>query len=44
MQNNAAVFRTGEVLQEGVEKITKTHKDFADVKVRCVCLRFHRSF
>ncbi|XP_065198806.1 succinate dehydrogenase [ubiquinone] flavoprotein subunit, mitochondrial-like [Sycon ciliatum] len=33
MQNNAAVFRTGEVLQEGVEKMSKINKDFADVKV-----------
>ena len=33
MQSNAAVFRTGETLQEGVAKITKVHDSFADVRV-----------
>ena len=33
MQNNAAVFRTGETLKEGVAKITEVQKSFADVKV-----------
>ena len=33
MQNHAAVFRTGESLQEGVEKIREVHSGFADVKV-----------
>jgi len=33
MQNNAAVFRTGEVLQEGIELLGKTSKSFADVKI-----------
>ncbi|MDY0022623.1 succinate dehydrogenase flavoprotein subunit [Arenimonas caeni] len=33
MQNNAAVFRTGETLLEGVGKITEVHKSFADVRV-----------
>ena len=33
MQNHAAVFRTGEVLDEGVELLRKTHASFADVKV-----------
>ena len=33
MQNDAAVFRTGETLQQGVEKITETFASFADVKV-----------
>ena len=33
MQNNCAVFRTTEVLQEGVNKITDTAKKMTDVKV-----------
>jgi len=33
MQNNAAVFRTGEVLQEGVQKISEVFRSFEDVKV-----------
>jgi succinate dehydrogenase / fumarate reductase flavoprotein subunit len=33
MQNNAAVFRTGETLKEGVAKITEVYKSFEDVKV-----------
>ncbi len=33
MQNNAAVFRTGEVLQEGCEKINAVNAGFADVSV-----------
>ena len=33
MQNNAAVFRTGEVLQEGVRQISEVFKSFEDVKV-----------
>ena len=33
MQNNAAVFRTGEVLQEGVRQILEVFKSFEDVKV-----------
>ncbi|MGI9225672.1 MAG: succinate dehydrogenase flavoprotein subunit [Woeseiaceae bacterium] len=33
MQNHAAVFRTGEVLQEGVELLRKTFASFADVRV-----------
>ena len=33
MQNYAAVFRTGESLNEGVEKMRATFKTFADVKV-----------
>jgi succinate dehydrogenase / fumarate reductase flavoprotein subunit len=33
MQNNAAVFRTGEVLKEGVAKITAVNRAFDDVKV-----------
>ena len=33
MQNNAAVFRTGETLLEGVQKITEVNKSFADVRV-----------
>jgi succinate dehydrogenase / fumarate reductase, flavoprotein subunit len=33
MQDHAAVFRTGEVLGEGVEKVKKVAESFADVKV-----------
>jgi succinate dehydrogenase / fumarate reductase flavoprotein subunit len=33
MQNNCAVFRTGEVLAEGVKLIHDTHAEVADVKV-----------
>jgi succinate dehydrogenase / fumarate reductase flavoprotein subunit len=33
MQNHAAVFRTGEVLSEGVEKVKKIAESFADVRV-----------
>ena len=33
MQNDAAVFRTGETLQQGVAKITETFRSFEDVKV-----------
>src|SRR3984885_5622692 len=33
MQNNCAVFRTGEVLAEGVKLIHDTHAEVADIKV-----------
>ncbi|KAA2284438.1 succinate dehydrogenase flavoprotein subunit [Arenimonas fontis] len=33
MQNNAAVFRTGETLQEGVQKIRAVFESFQDVRV-----------
>jgi len=33
MQRDAAVFRTGKTLQEGVAALRKTHDSFADVKV-----------
>jgi succinate dehydrogenase / fumarate reductase flavoprotein subunit len=33
MQNHAAVFRTGESLREGVDKIAAVRRSFADVKV-----------
>ena len=33
MQNNAAVFRTGNVMQEGIELLQKTTSSFANVKV-----------
>jgi succinate dehydrogenase / fumarate reductase flavoprotein subunit len=33
MQRDAAVFRTGETLREGVAALAKTHASFADVKV-----------
>ena len=33
MQNDAAVFRTGETLQQGVAKIREVFKSFEDVKV-----------
>jgi succinate dehydrogenase / fumarate reductase flavoprotein subunit len=33
MQNHAAVFRTGESLREGVQKLARTYASFADVHV-----------
>lgn len=33
MQNNAAVFRTGEVMQEGMDKLATVLESFAEVKV-----------
>ena len=33
MQTHAAVFRTGESLSTGVEKVNELHKQFADIKV-----------
>jgi len=33
MQSNAAVFRTGEILQEGCQRIAEVHDSFGDVKV-----------
>jgi succinate dehydrogenase / fumarate reductase flavoprotein subunit len=33
MQNNAAVFRTGEVLEEGVKLIAQVFKAYADIRV-----------
>ncbi|MCM2312049.1 MAG: succinate dehydrogenase flavoprotein subunit [Steroidobacteraceae bacterium] len=33
MQNHAAVFRTGESLEEGVRKLTAVHESFAEVQV-----------
>lgn len=33
MQNNAAVFRTGEVLEEGVELIAEAFEQYGDIKV-----------
>jgi succinate dehydrogenase / fumarate reductase flavoprotein subunit len=33
MQNHAAVFRTGEVLEEGVQLLRKTYASFADVGI-----------
>ncbi len=33
MQNNAAVFRTGDVMKEGIKLLEKTSKSFADVRV-----------
>ncbi len=33
MQTHGAVFRTGELLQEGVAKLNAIHQEFADVKV-----------
>ncbi len=33
MQRDAAVFRTGKTLQEGVDALAKTHKTFADVRI-----------
>jgi len=33
MQNHASVFRTGEVLQEGIKKLSQTFESFGDIKV-----------
>jgi succinate dehydrogenase / fumarate reductase, flavoprotein subunit len=33
MQNNAAVFRTGEILKEGIDKMRDIYKSFEDVNV-----------
>ncbi|MGH8495035.1 MAG: succinate dehydrogenase flavoprotein subunit [Gammaproteobacteria bacterium] len=33
MQEHAAVFRTGEVLREGIRKLTEVYRSFADVRV-----------
>ncbi len=33
MQNNAAVFRTGNIMQEGIELLQKTTSSFADIKI-----------
>jgi succinate dehydrogenase / fumarate reductase flavoprotein subunit len=33
MQSDAAVFRTGESLQEGIKRLERTYQSFADVKV-----------
>ena len=33
MQNNAAVFRTGEILEEGCRLIADVHTSFKDIKV-----------
>jgi len=33
MQNYCAVFRTGDVMQEGIEKLEEVHKSMSDVKV-----------
>ncbi len=33
MQNNAAVFRTGKILEEGMDKMTEVWASFGDVKV-----------
>ena len=34
MQNYAAVFRTGDVLKEGVLKIDETYQEMADLRVK----------
>ena len=34
MQNNAAVFRTGETLKEGVDQLKQTFESFKDVQVK----------
>ena len=33
MQNHAAVFRTGEVMQEGIKKMESVWKDMSNLKV-----------
>jgi succinate dehydrogenase/fumarate reductase flavoprotein subunit len=37
MQNDAAVFRTGETLEEGCQKIDETVASFSEVKVSHGC-------
>ena len=39
MQNHAAVFRTGEVLQEGIQKLDALAKDMSDIKVIVMAMR-----
>lgn len=34
MQNNCAVFRTAEVLDEGVEKIAKVHESYGELRIK----------
>lgn len=41
MQNNAAVFRTGEVLQEGVKLIGEVFNQFNDIKVNDTSLTWN---
>ena len=45
MQNNAAVFRTGEVLEEGCQKLEDLFREMKDVKVNDrsikLCLSLH---
>jgi len=36
MQNNAAVFRTGEVLEEGCQKLEDLFREMKDVKVTMI--------
>jgi len=38
MQSDAAVFRTGSVLKEGVTKIEETYKELSDLKAILLCL------
>lgn len=38
MQNHAAVFRTGETLQEGCNKMTETYENMEDLKVSALRL------
>lgn len=37
MQNHAAVFRTGDVLKEGVQKLDKVYDEMKDLKVGSGC-------
>ena len=39
MQNHAAVFRTGEILQEGIQKLDSLAKDMSDIKVIVMAMR-----
>ena len=38
MQNHAAVFRTGEVLKEGVTRVAAVYKELNDLKVQILVL------
>ena len=44
MQNYAAVFRTGDVLKEGVRKIDETYQEMADLRVKlCFSVLYYHS-
>lgn len=42
MQNHAAVFRDGPILQKGVAQMNEIYKQFKDIKVIDKCVKFTR--